>query len=145
MYFYKDLEMVEILQPEKNLVILRYKNVDPSNKQVEAFGKALDTFYEQIDSPYYLITDLRQHPSFVSAEARIATGNLLKRLKPNILKWNVEASFLTKGIGHQMMMKAIFVIQGYPIPYKVFKSVNEIVDWLEEKNVKTDYYSLVTA
>lgn len=126
---------VEVSRQQAGLMQVKYLSKEPTDQEFDQYLSYLDKIYA-LGENFYMILDLRLAGSYMNTAHRIKLGNWLKLNQDKMKKYNKGAAFVSGSIVHQLIMKAVFAIQHYPVEYTIVRTEQEVNKWLAARGIK---------
>lgn len=126
---------IEVSRPQKGLIQVRYLEKSPSDAELNDYLNYMNKLYASGES-FYMFSDMRLAPAYFSSSVRIKAGNWLKKNKEQVRQYNKGAIFLFPNLVNQLMAKAVFAIQPYPVAYSIVRTEQEVNKWLAARGLK---------
>ncbi|SFB77536.1 hypothetical protein SAMN05421780_101422 [Flexibacter flexilis DSM 6793] len=127
---------IEVSRPQKNLVQVRYLEKSPTDADMDEYLVFMDKFYASGET-FYMFSDMRLAPAYFSSSVRIKAGSWLKNNRELVRQRNKGAIFLFPNLVNQLMAKAVFAVQPYPVEYNIVRTEQEVNKWLAARGIKS--------
>lgn len=128
-------KFVEVSRQQAGLMQVKYLSKEPTDQEFDEYLSYLDKIYA-LGEQFFMILDLRLAGSYMSTTHRIKLGNWLKINQEKMKKYNKGAVFVSGSIVHQLIMKAVFTIQHYPVEYTIVRTDLDVDKWLSARGLK---------
>ncbi|SFB77514.1 hypothetical protein SAMN05421780_101421 [Flexibacter flexilis DSM 6793] len=127
-------KFVEFSRLQAGVMQVKYLSQSPTDHDFDEYLSYLDKIYA-LGENFFMILDLRLAGSYMATAHRVKLGNWLKINQEKMKKHNKGAAFVSGSIVHQLIMKAVFAIQHYPVEYTIVRTDLEVDRWLASKGI----------